>query len=268
MVPVFSADNAKAIISSLQKFGITNPFMQAALLAIAWKESAIKPGRENMKYTTPERIMFVWPKKFPTRESALPYVNNPEGLANLMYGGKYGNAPDQGFFYRGGGYNGITFKSNYDNVAKLSGHPINKNPDLLKDYKIAADAFAAYYADQFDKYIEKYMGVESANDIDSVNDSVRAAMKATAGWASPENGNIFKEGQAKALDVYPTLYNFVRNENPGSDNGGGGGGGVPVRSNIILRAWKNKRNRPFIVVGSLAVIGGLAYGVTRLNTSA
>ena len=44
---------------------------------------------------------------------------NDESFYNTIYGGKYGNAPDEGYKYRGRGFNGITFKGIYQKMQKL-----------------------------------------------------------------------------------------------------------------------------------------------------
>ena len=51
---------------------------------------------ENLNYTTPQRLMQVWPKRFPTVESAVPYVRQPQKLANFVYGSRLGNVNGDG----------------------------------------------------------------------------------------------------------------------------------------------------------------------------
>ncbi len=59
---------------------------------------------ENLNYSSASRIRAVWPSRFPTDESAAPYVRNPEALANKVYGGRMGNTePGDGWNFRGHG---------------------------------------------------------------------------------------------------------------------------------------------------------------------
>ena len=61
---------------------------------------------ENLNYRA-ERLVAVWPKRFPTVDSARPFAGNPQGLANKVYAKRMGNGPESsgdGWRYRGRGY--------------------------------------------------------------------------------------------------------------------------------------------------------------------
>ena len=47
-------------------------------------------AEEDLSYSA-KRLTQVWPKRFPTIESAAPYAHTPEALANKVYGGRMGN---------------------------------------------------------------------------------------------------------------------------------------------------------------------------------
>ena len=60
---------------------------------------------ENLNYSA-ERLPKVWPMRFKPKGSLNPadYANNPQKLANEVYGGRMGNTgPNDGFTYRGRG---------------------------------------------------------------------------------------------------------------------------------------------------------------------
>lgn len=85
-------------------------------LATAYHETGgtMQPVEEGLYYTSAARIREVWPKRFKTVAAAKPYVRNPQGLANFVYGGRNGNiASGDGWLYRGRGLSQITGRANY-----------------------------------------------------------------------------------------------------------------------------------------------------------
>lgn len=71
---------------------------------------------ENLNYRA-ERLMQVWPARFPSRVIADKYAHRPEALANYVYANRYGNgneASGDGHLYRGKGIFMITFKDNHE----------------------------------------------------------------------------------------------------------------------------------------------------------
>lgn len=106
---------------------------------------------ENLNYTTPERIMEVWPRRFPTRESALPYVRNPQGLAEKVYGMRkdLGNTePGDGWAHRGMGLPQITGKWNFTRVADIMGQDVSMMQYLLQQPRFILEASLAWWEDR------------------------------------------------------------------------------------------------------------------------
>jgi putative chitinase len=243
----------QTIIAALNKRGITNPVLQAAILSIVQKETGFYLRPENMNYTSTARLRTVWPSLFPTDAAAAPYVRQPERLANFVYGGKYGNVlPGDGWLYRGRGYNGITFRSNYEQFKKMTGHDIVNNPELLNNENIAADVLAAYY-----QHALKYnggklaqMGVTDYNAVTDLPTAVRIAMRANAGWGTSVNGNIFREGEARAKAVAPTYLETIATLNPVTIN--------IIATKKLIELFKNKKTRPYAIAGTLVVVAGVA----------
>jgi len=86
---------------------------------------------ESLYYSTPGRLMVVWPSRFKTLASEVPYMRNPEKLANFVYGGRMGNTrPDSGWRYRGRGVIGLTGYDNYLQTGRKVGVDLAGNPDL------------------------------------------------------------------------------------------------------------------------------------------
>lgn len=212
-MPVFPTENAKQIVAALNKWGLTNPYIQAAILAITWKETGMKPVSEYMNYSSAKRLVNVFPSYFKTEAEAAPYVNNAEALANKVYGYKYGNTePGDGWKYRGRGFNGLTFKGNYARYGKLIGKDIVNNPDSVNNLQTASEVLAAYMLDGLRNNGGRLqqMGVNDVNEFSDLPTAIRAAMRVNAGWGSSVNGYIFREGEARATEAAPAFLNFIQ----------------------------------------------------------
>ena len=76
---------------------------------------------EDLFYSTPGRLMIVWPSRFKSLNEELPYLRNPEKLANFVYAGRMGNGMPEsgdGWRYRGAGAFQLTGKTNHLLCAK------------------------------------------------------------------------------------------------------------------------------------------------------
>lgn len=103
------------------------------------ESSMLERLEEGLYYKTPGRLMAIWPSRFPTLESELPYLRNPEALANKVYGGRMGNVkPGDGWRNRGGGLIQITGTDNLRAVQAATGIPVYDNPDLLRKPTVEA----------------------------------------------------------------------------------------------------------------------------------
>ena len=103
---------------------------------------------EDLDYGA-ERLMQVWPKRFPTIGRAAAYAHNPPALANYVYGDRLGNsAPGDGWRYRGRGFIQITGKDNYRAASKWTGLALLQNPEQASTYGGASTIAAAFWADK------------------------------------------------------------------------------------------------------------------------
>lgn len=122
------------------KYGITSNLLVAHVMAQGSLEcGAGDEVEENLNYSAP-RMMQVWPGRFPTLESALPYAHNPRLLANKTYNGRMGNAinSNNGYDYRGRGFSQTTGFNGYsllqDFIAKGGIQlDLRKRPELIND---------------------------------------------------------------------------------------------------------------------------------------
>jgi len=214
--------NIKYIVEAAKKAGITNIETLAALLSIAYKESGLIPISENLNYTK-KRILEVFPKTPP--EIAANLAGNPINTANYFYGGKFGNnTVNEPFFYRGRGFNQITFKNNYKNIGQKIGYNLEQSPDLLLNPIIAAKAFIQFYLNTSDR--AKLNLNKLPNPIDTI-------YQINAGKLNkPINDTT--GGYKKAKDNY---NNFLEYLDPG----------------------RKKNNNLFVNLLLVTLIGGAAY---------
>lgn len=95
-------------------------------------ESAMLERVEEALGYSAQRLMTVWPKRFPTLADAQKFAYKPEALGNYVYGGRLGNTqPGDGWKYRGRGLIQVTGRANYAAVGRVMGLPLEDNPDLL-----------------------------------------------------------------------------------------------------------------------------------------
>ena len=123
--------------------GINTPARVAAFIAtIATETGGFRVLSENLNYTSVARLRAVWPSRFKSDAAAVPYVRNPEGLANLVYGKRLGNyAANDGWRFRGGGFIQTTGRDNY----RAAGHEVD--PDALRTPKAGFTAAVKFWSD-------------------------------------------------------------------------------------------------------------------------
>jgi putative chitinase len=140
---------ADALAPAVARFGITTSARLSSFLAQTGYESGqFNRLTENLNYTTPQRLMRVWPKRFPTETSAQPFVANPARLGNFVYGNRLGNgdpASGDGFRFRGRGILQITGRSNYRAAGQALAVDLIGNPDLLLQPEHAAMSAAWFW---------------------------------------------------------------------------------------------------------------------------
>ncbi|MES2972376.1 MAG: glycoside hydrolase family 19 protein [Pseudomonadota bacterium] len=103
---------------------------------------------ENLNYSA-ERLVQVWPGRFPTLADARPYALNPEALANRVYGGRMGNVElGDGWRFRGRGPIQLTGRANYAAVGDLIGQDLVTLPELMEQPRYALEATIAWWEDR------------------------------------------------------------------------------------------------------------------------
>lgn len=143
--------NKQLFLDALNKGGITDPQMRAAMAAVTEGESRFMPRSEqDYSNTDNRRIREIFSSVRGMSDANLTELKkNPEAFFNKVYGGRLGNAADEGYKYRGRGYFQLTGKENYARYGKMLGIDLVGNPDLANDPQIAAQIAVAYINDRY-----------------------------------------------------------------------------------------------------------------------
>lgn len=151
-----------ALLAACGKYGLTTNEQKASLLAIVGGECGWVPRDESAQYSDPRRLCQIFPTTFKGKLNlAEQYCNWEKGgkgskadFFNFVYdpannGRQLGNSqPGDGGKYYGRGFIQLTGRANYELYARLSGHPIDQQPDLLLDPTISAEIACLYLQDR------------------------------------------------------------------------------------------------------------------------
>ena len=157
-------------------------------MAIVSKESSFIP-KEEKSYagTSNARIRKIFGSRVGSyTDSQLNTLKaNPVDFFNVVYGGRYGNASNEGYKYRGRGFNQITFKGSYEKRGNQVGIDLVNNPDKLNDPKVASKVAVAFLKDRVDSLKQKgklkSYNADDINDFKNSKDAVLAMYHGNAG---------------------------------------------------------------------------------------
>lgn len=144
---------------------------------------------ENLNYSA-NRLMQVWPGRFPTRESTAGFANAPQALANKVYGGRLGNGPassNDGWNFRGRGLIQLTGRTNYTARAAETGVALVDHPELASDPKSSVQIAALYWT------------ARRINDDADRDDIVAVRKKVNGGTVGIEDAKVFLARAKKVL---------------------------------------------------------------------
>jgi len=215
--------NIDIIIDEAKKAGITNPYAQAGLLSIISKESSFIPKQEKpYGGTSNERIRKIFGSRVAElSDSELDKLKaDPKAFFDRVYGGRYDNAPDEGYKYRGRGFNQITFKSAYQKYGDKAGVNLVNDPDALLVPRPAAKVAVAFAKYRIGRLKDKGMLAEynsnDINDFKNERDAVQAFYHANTGTGKSvekvkglEHSDTLG-GMRKALDRVSSLYDYTK----------------------------------------------------------
>jgi len=159
-----AANNINLMIDKLKSRGITNPMVQAAILATVGKESGFIPQNEVGYGSTPNnRIRSIFSSTKRLSDAKLNKLkSNDEDFFNYVYGPKgagpgLGNTqPGDGYKFRGRGFNQITGRGNY------KAYGFESNPDSLNTPEGAAEAMIDFLAKEGSSLNNRFDNVDEA----------------------------------------------------------------------------------------------------------
>jgi putative chitinase len=124
----------KPLQDTFAKYQINTPTRQAAFIGQCQHESNnFRTLEENLHYSA-NGLMRVWPSRFPNLDVANKYANDPEKIANKVYGGRadLGNTEEgDGWRFHGRGVIQLTGRSNYTVCGDALGQPFTSQPSLI-----------------------------------------------------------------------------------------------------------------------------------------
>ena len=271
--------NVSLLMGTMENAGITNPYLQAAILGVIGKESKFIPKDEKCYGgTSNARIREI----FTTRVSGYSETelnalkNNCEAFFNVVYGGRYGNMGNDGYKYRGRGFNQLTFRASYKSIGDKIGQDLVGNPDSVNDPYIASQVMITFLTGRFSQtqYVKNYIENGIANDAPNLESAVEVAAHANAGWGKSRSGSavtnavnnaypIAEDALTKYIGTPPAIadpnveYDFVFNPIPVN---------TPTFDNIppvqVAGYTLDGKNQLYLLGIALVVIG---LGVTLIR---
>lgn len=155
--------------AAMLEFGIDSESRAAAFLAQAGHESgSLAHVVESLSYSA-QRLLQVWPSRFPTLQSTTGCAYNAEHLACVVYANRMGNGDVEsgdGWKYRGRGPIQITGADNYERCGEALALPLLEQPELLEGATAGARSAAWFFVHA------GCVQAADAGDIDWVSDLV------------------------------------------------------------------------------------------------
>ena len=131
------------------KYHVTDINEKAMFLAQTTHESNnYKRLEESFNYK-PKRLFEVFRKRVGTLENAKKLCDEgAKSIADFVYGGRLGNAKDEGYKYRGRGIIQLTGKNNYEYYGKKINIDLVNNPNLAKEPDTAIEIALLFWKEK------------------------------------------------------------------------------------------------------------------------
>ena len=131
------------------KYHVTDINEKAMFLAQTTHESNnYKRLEESFNYS-PKRLFEVFRKRVGTLENAKKLCDEgAKSIADFVYGGRLGNAKDEGYKYRGRGIIQLTGKNNYKYYGNKLNIDLVNNPNLAKEPDTAIEIALLFWKEK------------------------------------------------------------------------------------------------------------------------
>jgi putative chitinase len=147
------ARNIDLLVDAMNDFGITDPMAQIGILSVIGKESNYIPKSETSYSNTGiSRIRSLFGKRVShlSDDDIDKLKKDDKKFYNLIYANTVGNGldgtnDDDGYKYRGRGFNQLTGEKNYEKYGNLIGKNLVGNPDEVNDPRTAADVAIMFF---------------------------------------------------------------------------------------------------------------------------
>lgn len=142
--------NISLLIDEMKKNGITNPYAQIGMLSVINKESNFKPkGEVSYGGTSNSRIRNIFGNRVAgySEDELDELKKDPKKFFNIVYAKTVGNqGGEDGWVYRGRGFNQLTGKNNYKKWGNVigMGDGLVENPELLNKPETSAKLAVAF----------------------------------------------------------------------------------------------------------------------------
>jgi len=223
-------DNIIIIDEVLKNRGFNTVESRIGILAVIGKETQIQPISENSYAGSTntyildkfgERVRNGKKLNSLTPDELTALKKDPKAFFNWIYNNTNGNIPDttdDGWNYRGRGFNQITGRNNFAGITKFTGKDFISNPELLNDVKGGAEGAAWYFgADSGIVTLNKRykeLSKTSTNYPDGTNleANIRAAAWLNAGGGYPFEYEAVQESMNNALAWKNVLVDFYKTD--------------------------------------------------------
>lgn len=163
-----AASYATILNRYLDLYGIDTPTRLACFMGQLLVESDdLTAFREGMSYRA-ERLLQVWPFRFPSIEIARQYERQPQKLANYVYGDRMGNRgqdTDDGWLHRGAGWIQLTGRDNQAAFAEAVDRPLEGIGDYLATPEGAAESACWFWWKHGGNRLADFGNIDAISDM-------------------------------------------------------------------------------------------------------